>query len=97
MNSQTWMEKMAILIGAGTPVIVMLVMYIFGLYTRRNIGWVMLCLMWGAVGYGAFTLMNPKLLEMGLSHRAINIIIAPLIQHSFVGLGVFFVTLVSPK
>ena len=82
---------MAILIGAGTPILVMLVMYIFGMYTRRNLGWVLLCLVWGAVGYGALTLLHPKLLEMGVSQQAISILIVPLIQQIFVVVGVFFV------
>jgi RsiW-degrading membrane proteinase PrsW (M82 family) len=85
------MENMTIIIGAGIPVIVMLVMFMFGLYSRRNTGWVMLCLIWGAVSYGAFTLLNPKLLEMGLSKEAINIAFTPLIQQGLISLGIFFV------
>jgi len=82
---------MAIAIGAGIPLIVMLVMYMFGMYVRRNLGWVLLCLIWGAIGYGAFFLLHPKLLEMGVSQEATSILIAPLIQYTFVVLGVFFV------
>ena len=82
---------MAIIIGAGISLIVMLVMFIFGLYTRRNFGWVLLCLAWGAIGYEAVILLNPKLLEMSVSIQAISILIIPLIQQVFVVLGVFFV------
>ncbi|MBC8333918.1 MAG: GAF domain-containing protein [Anaerolineales bacterium] len=82
---------MEIIIGAGIPTIVMLVMYIFGLFTRRNVGWVLLSLIWGAAGFGGFTLLVPKLLEMGLTHQAINIVISPLIQLGFVSMGVFIV------
>jgi len=82
---------MAILIGAGTSIILLMIMYIFGLYTRRNFSWVILCLFWGAIGYGAFTFLQPTLFERGLSSQAIKVIISPLIQHIFVFLGVFIV------
>ena len=82
---------METVIGVGIPIIVMLVMFIFGLYSRRNIGWVMLCLIWGSISYGLFILLNPKLLEMGLSKEAINIAFTPLIQQGLISLGVFFV------
>ena len=82
---------MDLIIGVGIPVIVILVMYIFGLYTHRNFGWVALCLVWGSLSYGAFNLLEPQLLEMGLNPQAINIIISPLMQHSLISLGVFFV------
>ena len=83
---------MAILIGAGFPLAVLLVMAIFGMYTRRNFGWVLLCLMWGAIGYFAFTMLNTHFfIDMGLSRQATNIVIAPLLQQIFVTLGVFFV------
>ena len=82
---------MTILIGAGIPVIIILVMYIFGLYTRRNFGWVLLCLTWGVFGYAAISFLQPKLIEMNLSTEAIRVIITPLVQLSIVSLGVFLV------
>jgi RsiW-degrading membrane proteinase PrsW (M82 family)/GAF domain-containing protein len=83
---------MAILIGAGFPLIIILVMYLFGMYVRRNSGWVLLCLLWGVIGYLAFTVLNTYLFaNMGLSKWAVNVIIAPLLQQIFVVLGVFFV------
>ena len=82
---------MAIAIGVGFPLSMLLVMYVFGMYTQRNIGWVLLCLVWGAVGYGASYLLNPKLIEMGLSREVLVIIFAPLTQQILVSLGVLFV------
>ncbi|MBT3413473.1 MAG: GAF domain-containing protein [Anaerolineae bacterium] len=82
---------MTIIIGAGIPLIVMLVMYIFGLYSRRNISWVILCLLWGVLSYGAFMLLEPKLLEIELDIQAISIAFTPLFQQGFVALGVFLV------
>lgn len=85
------MENMTLIIGAGTPFIVMLVMYLFGLYARRNAGWVIFSLLWGIAGYGAFTLLESNLLEMALDPRVTNILFTPLFQQSFIALGVFLV------
>jgi len=85
------MESMAIVIGAGISLFIMLVMFIFGLYTRRNFGWVVLCLAWGTIGYEAVILLSPKLLEWGVNNQAISILIIPVIQQFFVVAGVFFV------
>ncbi|GAB4421256.1 MAG: hypothetical protein Kow002_10090 [Anaerolineales bacterium] len=83
---------MAILISAGIPLIVILVMYLFGMYVRRNSGWVLLCLLWGVLGYLAFTALNTQVFaDAALGKQAINILIAPLLQQMFVVLGVFFV------
>ena len=82
---------MAIAIGTGISLFIMLVMFIFGLYTRRNFVWVILCLTWGAIGYESVILLNPKLLEMKVSSQAISILIIPIIQQIFVVAGVFFV------
>ena len=83
---------MAILIGAGFPLIVILVMYFFGMYVRRNSGWVLLCLLWGVIGYFVFTMLNTYLFAtMTISSGAVNVIIAPLLQQVFVVSGVFFV------
>jgi len=82
---------MVLIIGLATPLIVMLVMYIFGLYTHRNIGWVLLCLAWGAVGSGVVSLLKSKLLEVSVTNQAVSILITPLLQQFFVLVGVFFV------
>ena len=82
---------MAVIISVGIPIGVLLVMAIFGLYTRRNFGWVVLSLVWGIIGYGVNFLVEPKLFEIGLDTQDVNILIAPLIQYIFISLGVFFV------
>lgn len=81
----------AIIIGVGFPLGVLFVMYFFGMYTQRNFGWVLLCLVWGAIGYGASYLLNTYLFKMGMSRDVLVIIFAPLIQQIFVSLGVLFV------
>jgi len=86
------MYYMAILIGVGFPLIVILLMYLFGMYVRRNLGRVLICLLWGAVGYLAFTMLDTYVFaNMDLSKQAVNVVIAPLLQQIFVVTGVFFV------
>ena len=82
---------MSIVIGAGFPIAILLVMYVFGMFTLRNFGWVLLSLLWGAFAYGANYLLNPKLLEMGISWDVVRIIFAPMIRLVLVSLGVLFV------
>ncbi len=82
---------MTFIIGAGIPIIVMLGMYIFGLYSRRNIGWVLLSLIWGASGYGVFMLLEPKLLAMRLDQQVLQIALIPLFQQGILAFGVFAV------
>ena len=83
------MENMTLLIGLGIPVIVMLGMFIFGLYARRNFGWVLLSLMWGAASYGLFLLLEPALAQNALGDRAIQIFLSPLFQQGLIAFGVF--------
>lgn len=78
-------------ISLGFPLLVLIVMYIFGIYTSRNIGWVLLCLVWGVIGYWTAFFVSPKLAELGLSSPLIAILIVPIIQQVFAMLGVFFV------
>jgi hypothetical protein len=85
------MENMTVVIGAGIPVFVMLGMYLFGLYSRRNIGWVLLSLIWGAASYGVFMLADPKLHEMGLDLQVLQIGLIPLFQQGILAFGVFAV------
>lgn len=81
----------AMIIGVGFPLGVLLIMYFFGMYTLRNLGWVLLCLVWGAIGYGASYLLNTNLFKMGMSQEMLVIIFAPLTQQILVSLGVLFV------
>lgn len=82
------MNTMMILIAIGIPVISLLGMAFFGLYTRRNLLWVLLSFFWGALGYGAFFFLAPNL---GLDDQTLNIALTPLFQQGFIALGVFIV------
>ena len=82
---------MDILISAGIAVLIVLIMFFFGLYTRRNAGWVALSLLWGTLSYGVFFFLEPELIIMGLDHQEINILTGPLIQFLLIGLGIFVV------
>jgi GAF domain-containing protein len=82
---------MAIAVSAGYPLLILLVMFAFGLYTRRNIGWVALSLAWGALGYGAYYFIRPELEKLGIDLNTTNIIFEPLILQLWVALGVLFV------
>src|SRR3990172_8225376 len=83
----------AIVIGVGFPLGMLFVMYFFGMYTLRNFGWVLLCLIWGAIGFAASYFLNPKLLELGVGRDILAILLAPLLQQIFVSLGVLFVVI----
>lgn len=79
------------LITAGFPVAVLLVMFIFGMYTLRNIGWVLLCLIWGSAGYGLTHVLDPRLANAGVDALALAVVFTPLVQQVFVALGNYFV------
>ncbi|HEX2996706.1 MAG TPA: PrsW family glutamic-type intramembrane protease [Anaerolineales bacterium] len=78
-------------ISLGFPLFVLIVMYMFGIYTLRNIGWVLLCLVWGALGFGAAYFVSPELTKLGMSNLLAAAIITPVIQQVFAMLGAFFV------
>src|SRR5512140_1658565 len=75
----------------GFPLLVLIVMYVFGIYTFRNIGWVLLCLVWGVIGFGAAYFASPELANLGLSKLLAATIVVPVIQQVFAMLGAFFV------
>jgi RsiW-degrading membrane proteinase PrsW (M82 family) len=81
----------ALIIGVGFPLGILFVMYFFGMYNLRNAGWVLFCVICGAVGYGASFLLNTYLLKLGISREITIIIFTPLIQQIFISLGVLFV------
>ena len=85
------MNNLAIVIGVAVPIVVVLGMYLFGLYTRRNFVWVILSLFWGALVYGAFSLLSPKLMQMEVNPQTLNMAFSPLFQQGFIALGVFLV------
>ena len=82
---------MEAIIGAMFPLGMLLVMFLFGLYTRRNAGWVFLCMVWGAIGYGVSYFFNTQLQKAGMTSDVIDIIFSPLGLQTFVSLGVLFV------
>ncbi|MCJ7432874.1 MAG: GAF domain-containing protein [Anaerolineales bacterium] len=79
---------MAIIVSVSFSIIILIVMLIFGLYTRRNFHWVLLCLAWGASVYSLSYLLNPKALEMGVNLRLMIILLMPVIQQILVLFGV---------
>ena len=82
---------MGTLISVGFSVILLIVMYAFGLYTLRNLRWVLLCLMWGAIGYGLSYLLNQKAIDLELNRAVMLILVLPIIQQILVSLGVLAV------
>ncbi len=66
-------------------------MYIFGIYNLRNLGWMVLCLVWGILGFWAVWFANPELTNLGLSALLMAILIVPIILQIFAMLGAFFV------
>lgn len=82
------MNNVMTLIGIGIPVIILLGMAFFGLYTRRNAHWVLLSFAWGLIVFGIFIFLTPKL---QLDQQALSIAFSPLFQQGFIALGVFLV------
>ena len=82
---------LTLVIGIGFPILILLIMYLFGLFTNRNAGWVAVCLLWGAAGYflGAWSIAS--LTTQGADAADIKIYLVPLLQQALVSLGVFFV------
>ena len=85
------MDNLALLIGIGIPIIVMLGMYLFGLYTRRNIFWVFFALLWGALVYGGLILLTPKVLGPVFDEQTFRLAFVPLFQQGLIALGVLLV------
>jgi len=81
----------ALIISIGIPIAILLVMLIFRLYSSRNLGWVALCLVVGAIGYFLAAQINIYLLEQGVDRNAMIIFLAPIVQQVIVALGVYFV------
>ena len=73
------------------PLLVLLVMYIFSIYTFRTIGWVLLCLAWGVIAFWAAFFIIPKLAELGLSNLVNAAIILPVLLQVLTLLGALFV------
>jgi len=73
------------------PLLVLFIMFAFGLYGGRNIGWIILCLAWGSLGYLSIYQLDLLLTAKGLETRAIVILFAPIFQQIFVSLGALFI------
>jgi RsiW-degrading membrane proteinase PrsW (M82 family) len=84
-------STLTISISLGLSLLILFVMLVFGLYGRRNIGWVFLCLAWGATGYWAASQISTNLLESGANAQTLTIFFAPLMLQVFIALGVLFV------
>ncbi len=78
-------------IGLAFPILVLIVMYFFGIYNLRNLGWVLLCLIWGVIGFWAVFFAGPRFADWGLSKLWIAILLGPAIQQILALLGAFFV------
>ncbi len=81
----------AIVIGVGLPLGMLLIMFIFRMFAARTIGWVLLCMAWGALGYEAAILLNAQLGKLGADGEILPIILTPLLLQILVALGVLFV------
>lgn len=75
----------------GIPLLILLVMFIFGLYTTRNLGWIAICLTWGGVAYSVLQKINGVLLLRGMEQDTLVIFLTPIIHQVFVLLCVYFV------
>ncbi len=75
----------------GIPLLILLVMLVFGLYTVRNLGWIAICLVWGAFGSFISHQINAWLLGQGVEQDALVIFLVPILHQFFVSLGVYFV------
>ncbi|MBI5932092.1 MAG: PrsW family intramembrane metalloprotease [Chloroflexi bacterium] len=81
----------AIVIGVGLPLGMLLIMFIFRLFAARTIGWVLLCMAWGALGYEAAILLNTRLGNLGIDNKILSILLTPLLLQILIALGVLFV------
>ena len=81
---------LAYLISIGIPLLILLVMLIFRLYSRRNLGWMAFCLLWGAFGCFLSTQINGYLYAQGVAMNTLVIFLAPIVHQLVVSGGVFF-------
>lgn len=78
-------------IGIGFPILILLTMYLFGLFTYRNAGWVFISLLWGAAGYFLGKWISGQLAAQNANPIYISTLVIPLLQQGLAALGVFFV------
>lgn len=82
---------LAITLSIGIPLLILFIMLVFGLYSNRSLGWVFLCLIWGALGYFLTVQLISYLLAQGAENKALVVYFAPIVQQVLVSIGVFFV------
>lgn len=82
---------LALTIGIGFPILILLTMYLFGLFSYRNAGWVGISLLWGATGYFLGSWVSGQLAGQGANQDYLAIFLAPLLQQGLVTLGVLFI------
>lgn len=82
---------LAITLSIGIPLLILFVMLVFGLYSNRSLGWVFLCLLWGALGYFLTVQLNTYLLAQGAENKALVVYLAPIVQQVLAALGVYYV------
>ena len=73
------------------PLFVLLVMFAFRLYESRNMGWVLLALIWGGAGYFGIYRLNALFVDGGVHKQVVAILFTPIIQQILVVLGVLFI------
>jgi|GEM_PF-716798 len=82
---------MGLLISIGFAIIVLVVMFAFGLYTPRNLRWVLLSLFWGGVSYGLAYLLAQQAAQAKINLAALFVLLIPILQQLMAALGVWAV------
>ncbi len=82
---------LAFTVGIGFPILILLTMYLFGLFSYRNAGWVGISLLWGATGYFLGSWISGQLTGQGADPTNLVTFFVPLLQQGLVALGVFFI------
>lgn len=67
----------------------LIVMFAFGLYSPRNLKWVVLCMAWGASGFVLSNFLNQKAMDLSLNRATLFLLLLPVFQQLLVTLGVF--------
>lgn len=83
---------MGTFVSIGFSLIVLIVTYVFGLYTIRNLRWVLLSLFWGAAGFVLSRALEQYALKEYLSPAALVVVALPVIQQLLVALGVLAIS-----
>lgn len=82
---------LALTIGIGFPILILLTMFLFGLFSYRNAGWVFISLLWGATGHFLGSWVGGQLAAQNADPIYLSTLFIPLLQQGLVSLGVFFV------